>query len=191
MEFQTESKIRFVTIGYIEWRKGQDLLIDAINQLPKELSENAEFILIGQNTSLMAKKLMERIVRFNNVKITGTVSREEVHDFLEHSDMLICPSREDPMPTVCAEAMMHRIPCLVSDATGTSAYIKDGNDGLVFESGNVADLKDKIIWCIEHSDRLREMGVRAYEIYARIFSEKAFEGNLLKYVEEMIGKAGG
>lgn len=185
------SKVRFVTIGYIEWRKGQDLLFDAVTQLSKELSDQAEFILIGQNTSLMAQELAEKVAVLENVSMIGTVSREEVHKLLENSDMLICPSREDPMPTVCAEAMMHRVPSLVSDVTGTAAYIKDGYDGLVFESENAADLKDKIIWSINHRDELKEMGERAYKIYEKVFSEKAFEENLLRYVEEMIGKARG
>lgn len=184
------SKMKFVTIGYIEWRKGQDLLVNAVIQLPKELSEQAEFMLIGQNTSLMAQELAEKVVETGNVKVLGTVSRDEVHKVLEDSNMLICPSREDPMPTVCAEAMMHRVPCLVSDATGTSAYIKDGYDGLVFESENTASLKEKIIWSIEHMDELKKMGERAYDIYEKVFSEQAFEENLLRHVEEMIGKAG-
>lgn len=190
MEYQTTSKVIFITIGYIEWRKGQDLLVEAIEQLPNEMAEKAEFVLIGQNTSLMAQKLTDRIASIGNVKLHGIVSREEVHGLLEKADMMICPSREDPMPTVCAEAMMHRVPCLVSDAIGTAAYIKDGYDGLIFENENVPDLKDKIIWCVQHRDLLREMGDKAYNIYEKVFSEKAFEQNLLLYVEKMIGKAG-
>ena len=62
MGYQTVSKMTFITIGYIEWRKGQDLLIDAIEQLPNEVSDCAEFVLVGQNTSLMAQKLTERIL---------------------------------------------------------------------------------------------------------------------------------
>lgn len=190
MEYQTTSKMTFITIGYIEWRKGQDLLIDAIEQLPNEVADCAEFVLVGQNTSLMAQKLTDRIARIENIKMPGTVSREEVHELLEKADIMICPSREDPMPTVCAEAMMHRVPCLVSDSTGTAAYIKDGYDGLVFESENVSDLEEKISWCVQHRDILREMGDRAYGIYEKVFSEKAFEQNLLLHVEKMIGKAG-
>lgn len=184
-------EMRFITIGYIEWRKGQDLLVDAIEQLPADIADATEFVLVGQNTSLMAQKLADRITVLPNVTMLGTVSREEVHGLLDSADILICPSREDPMPTVCAEAMMHRVPCLVSNAIGTAAYIKDLFDGLVFESENISDLKEKIIWCVSHSDELKAMGDRAYEIYKKDFSTETFEQNLLMYVEEMIGKAGG
>ncbi len=179
--------MRFVTIGYIEWRKGQDLLIDAVSMLPDELMRSAEFILVGQNTSLLAQKLAERIATLPNVIMKGTIPRKEVHDLLDSADVLICPSREDPMPTVCAEAMMHGVPCIVSDITGTSEYIKAGFDGIVFRSENAEDLKDRIVWCMDHPEDIKEMGRRSREIYRKVFSEDAFEQNLLKNVKEMIG----
>lgn len=190
MGFQEQCKIKFITIGYIEWRKGQDILVEAIEQLPSDVAEASEFIFIGQKTSAMAQKLSERIALLPNVSMPGTVSREEIHNHLNEADLMICPSREDPMPTVCAEAMMHRIPCLVSKAAGTAAYISDGVDGLVFEKENVSELKEKIIWCVRNRDKLKSMGEKAYRIYEDIFSTEAFEHNLLMYVEEMIGKAG-
>lgn len=33
--------------------------------------------------------------------------------------------REDPMPTVVAEAMFYGVPCIVSDAVGTAEYITE------------------------------------------------------------------
>ena len=172
MVCQTVSKMTFITIGYIEWRKGQDLLVEAVSQLQEKITGEAEFILIGQNTSLMAKELANRIADIGNIKMPGTISREEVHRILKDADMMICPSREDPMPTVCAEAMMHHVPCIVSDATGTSKYIRDGYDGLIFKNESVEELKQKIIWSINHRDKLRVVGDRAYSIYEKFFSEK-------------------
>ena len=182
--------MRFVTIGYIEWRKGQDILIDAIEKLPMATSLTVEFLLIGQNTSLFAQELSERIKSMPNAKMLGTMEREKIHEIIDQTDLMICPSREDPMPTVCAEAMMHKVPCLVSDATGTAAYITDGKDGLVFKNENSQELSEKILWSIEHKEELPDMGERAFDIYERVFSEQVFEKKLLGYVEEMIGKAG-
>lgn len=190
MVFQEQCKVKFITIGYIEWRKGQDILAEAIGQLPSDVAELSEFVIVGQNTSAMAKKIFEKISSLPNVSMLGTVSRDEVHKLLCEADMLICPSREDPMPTVCAEAMMHKTPCLLSDAIGTAAYIKNGYDGVLFESENVGMLKEKIIWAVKNRYKLKKMGNLSYKIYKDIFSEEAFEKNLLMYVEEMIGKSG-
>ena len=189
MGYLKMSKAVFVTIGYIEWRKGQDVLIEAIENLPQHILAETEFLFVGQDSSVMAHELKKKVANIPNVKICGTVSRMEIHNILGNCSMLVCPSREDPMPTVCAEAMMHHVPCIVSDSTGTSDYIKDGNDGFVFKSEDVKELSQKIQWCVEHKDKLQEMGDRAYHIYESFFSEKAFEDKLLGYVEEMIGKA--
>lgn len=183
-----ESKLKFLTIGYIEWRKGQDLLIDALEQISDDDLGDCEFNFVGQDSSVMAKGLKDKIQDKYYIKMLGTVNRDEIHRLLEEADVLICPSREDPMPTVCAEAMMHGVPCIVSDATGTSAYISDGYNGLVFKSEDIYNLKSKILWCINHRDELAKMGDKARIVYEETFSIDVFERKLLSYVDDMINK---
>lgn len=175
-------KIRFMTIGYIENRKGQDILIQAIRRLPDELLQKCEFYLVGQNTSMLAQQIQIEIQSMPQIIMTGTVDRNEINELLSMTDALICPSREDPMPTVAAEAMMHSVPCILSDVTGTAAYIKNGFNGIIFQSENATELAEKIQWCVTHRDELALMGIHAREIYEKVFSMKAFESNLLKIV---------
>ena len=183
-------RMRFTTIGYIEWRKGQDILIDALKNIPTERVAGCEFLLVGQDKSAMAQVLRERIAGKPWIRIIGVVGRKEVHQILDSTDVLVCPSREDPMPTVCAEAMMHRVPCIVSDAAGTAAYISDGVDGMVFKSEDIDALRKKILWCMKNREAVKRMGGQAYKIYETVFSVKAFEKNLLAYVREMAGMDG-
>lgn len=177
---ENKDKICFVTIGYIEARKGQDILLAAITKLPGKERERAIFYLVGQDSSVMAQQIKCEIDDVPEMVVTGVVSREKIDEILESADVLLCPSREDPMPTVAAEAMMHAVPCIVSDATGTASYIEDGVDGLVFASEAVDELAQKIEWCIINRDKLTGMGSKARGLYEKVFSMKAFEKNLLK-----------
>lgn len=77
--------------------------------------------------------------------MTGTVDKSEIDKLLRQTDMLISPSREDPMPTVAAEAMIPSVPCILSDAMGTTAYIRDGENGLLFQSENAEELSEKLL----------------------------------------------
>ena len=86
---------------------------------------------------------------------------------------------------------MHHAPCLVSDAVGTAAYLSDGVNGMVFKSGDSCELREKILWCVEHKDGVKRMGNEAYKIYKTTFSVKAFVKSLLSHVEEMAGVARG
>ncbi len=166
--------IRFVTIGYMEWRKGQDILVNAIKLLPQHILEQCEFYFVGQNTSMLAQKVKEDSAKITQINITGVLNREEINRLLESVDILVCPSREDPMPTVAAEAMMHSVPCLVSDATGTASYIEEYKNGLVFQSENVLELAKKLQWCVEHKTDVCNMRAVARKTYEDIYSQDAF-----------------
>lgn len=178
-------KICFVTIGYIEERKGQDILIRAIRRLPDEYRARAVFYLVGQDSSMMAQQMRTEIKNMPEIIMTGTVDREGIKKILNNVDVMICPSREDPMPTVAAEAMMYSVPCILSDAAGTAEYIRTGVDGFTFSNESVEELSAGIQWCIDHNRELPGIGNRARQIYEKYFSMKVFEKNLLDIVNKM------
>ena len=178
-------KICTVCIGYVEPRKGQDILCEAISKLPGEMQKKITNKYVGNNTSLLAQDLMEQNKNNDNVIFTGLVDRKGINQILRETDLLICPSREDPMPTVCAEAMMHKVPCLVSDATGTAEYLTNYKNGIIFESENVNDLTNKLIWCIEHKEMLPTIGHYAREIYENNFSEDILEKKVIAAIEQV------
>jgi glycosyltransferase involved in cell wall biosynthesis len=181
---RTGEKVQFVTIGFIEARKGQDILLEAIKELPSQIQERADFYLVGQNTSVLAADIMEEAKDIPQIHICGTVGRREINDILNRADALICPSREDPMPTVAAEAMMHEVPCCLSDVVGTVQYIQDGIDGIIFKSEDVNQLRDKIIWCVQHREDLPNMGKAARKVYEQYFSMEAHERALMGWICE-------
>lgn len=179
-------RVCFVTIGYIESRKGHDLLLEAILLLPKEIREKAVFYFIGQDSSIMAQQIKRKIQTIPQVVITGTMNRKQVDEILNKADVLVCPSREDPMPTVAAEAMMNSVPCLISDATGTAAYLEDGENGFIFQSQNIQELSEKLQTCIEQRERLSEMGKKARKVYENRFSMEVFEDAVIHAVKDLL-----
>ena len=81
--------------------------------------------------------------------------------------------------------MQHGLPCIVSDATGTAAYINDGVDGFVVKAGDAVHLSDRLFWCITHPKELASMGKKARLVYERHFSMKVFEGNWLCMIRDI------
>lgn len=181
-----EEPVRFIIIGYIETRKGQDILIKAIKMLPQNILEKCEFHFVGQATSMLAQRLKEESRDISQVMLTGVVGRNEISTLLKKTDMIICPSREDPMPTVVAEAMMQGVSCIISDAVGTAEYIRDREEGLLFPSENADELAHKIEWCVYHRKELYKMGNNARRVYERVFSMEAFEDNFMKLIDKNI-----
>ena len=182
-----QGKVRFVTIGSIEERKGQDILLKAIGRLPKGIQDQAVFYLVGQDTSLLAGQLRETARPMEKVIMTGPLDREGIDELLSRADVMVCPSREDPMPTVVVEAMVHQVPCIISDAAGTAAYIQDGKEGFVFASEDSRALSEKIRWCIENRDSLPETGRNARKIYEKYFSMDRFKENVNAVISPRYG----
>ncbi len=182
---QKDSVFRFITIGFLEGRKGQDVLIQAIRKLSENSRKECEFLIVGQDKTLFGDGLRCESKELKEIIFKGSVNRETLHRLLDCSDMMICPSREDPMPTVAAEAMMHSVPCLLSDAVGTASYIQDGENGILFVNEDVQMLAHRIEWCIEHRGQVKEMGKRARELYEKYFSMQVFEKRLFEILDEM------
>ncbi len=177
-------KTRFITIGFLEERKGQDILLHAIKRLPVHIRNRCEFYIVGYDETMFGEEIRRESADISEIIFTGSVDRVKIHKLLNCSDVLICPSRQDPMPTVVAEAMMHSIPCIVSDAAGTAAYIHEGEDGFIIPTENVLLLAEKIEWCVTNNDRLAGMGQRARKLYEKYFSMETFENDFLRVVDE-------
>lgn len=179
-------KVRFITIGFLETRKGQDILMQSIRKLPDNVRQQSEFYIVGYNETLFGEQIRSESAKIEEIVFTGNVGREKIHELLSSSDVLICPSRQDPMPTVATEAMMHSVPCILSDATGTAAYIHDEVDGFVVPCGNVPVLTDKIEWCVKNKEQLGRMGKRARKLYEEYFSLSAFENRFMEMIHEVL-----
>ncbi|WP_455631183.1 glycosyltransferase family 4 protein [Megamonas sp.] len=168
-------KVRFLIAGTIDKRKGQDIVIKAIKNLPKEILSETEFIFIGARSfGNVYDMLMQEKNNYKNIKVLKTVSRTELFKLYNEIDCLLCASRDDPMPVVATEAMMLSKPCLCSTATGTSRYIVDKENGFIFENENVAQLVDKIIYIVKNKSVLKEVGLKSRKIYEENFSIDKF-----------------
>lgn len=173
-----DNKFRFLTIGYVESRKGQDILIDAIEKLPKEIFDKCEFYIVGQDSSLFAEEIKRRVKSYPNIKVTGVMDRTEIDKQYQLADVFVCSSREDPMPTVVTEAMMHSLPVIASDAIGTAWLLKDKEDSMLFKSEDADELAGILEWVVSNPTDIQKIGMQGRKVYEKYFSRNAFEKSI-------------
>ena len=95
-------KPRIAVCAALQPRKGQDIFIEAVKKLPENIRKNAEFLLLGEESQVGYKEVLENMcqdvpeIKFVNAIKTPT----EYHNFIDGLDILCCPSREDPCPLV-------------------------------------------------------------------------------------------
>lgn len=177
----SSDKIRCVVGGSIEPRKGQDLLIDALLQLEAHELERLDVVIAGRETS---DEIVEKIdgCGLSCVRRMDALPQDEWLRHIAKSDVLICPSRDDPMPVVATEAMMFSKVVLVSDHTGTASLLEDGVSGFVVPADDSHALALAIRKVMASRSGFAEIGRRVRRVYEENFTIDAFDGNIRKVI---------
>jgi glycosyltransferase involved in cell wall biosynthesis len=81
---------------------------------------------------------------------------------------------EETMSITIVEGMMCGKACITTDATGVAEYIVNGKNGLICNVGDVNDLKDKMSYLINNSDKRLQMGIEARQTYENYFTLEKF-----------------
>lgn len=161
-------------------RKGIDFLLSIIQENEQRWCNRTMFLFAG----VFPQKVIDQIDSILCARYVGALNSKEMYEFYDSIDVLLCPSKFDPMPVVVSEAMQHKKVCVVSDMVGQSKFISHMQNGLVFESENRIELIRCIDWIINNKDNLYLLADRAYTIYEKNFSMRKFEDNLIKILND-------
>ena len=171
-------------IGLIYPRKAQDIFVTAVKNIPEWKKKGVSFEIVGKYLEPVID--LDEVLRNNpEIKYIGEMSQRKLGCYFATLDLLVCPSRDDPMPVVVTQAMQYGVPCIVSDQVGQSEYIVDGINGFVFPSEDAVTLEEKITYCIENKSILEGIGAESRKIYEKYFSEKAMEESLQKVISRI------
>lgn len=177
-----KKKFTILFIGWYQKRKGIDVLLNAIELMPENKRKQANFMLICPGFNEEICKVIEK---FPEISLLGEQSQEEISNIYKQADLLVCPSRDDPMPIVVTQAMQYGIPCIVSDQVGQSEFYVDNYGGYVFEDENFRKLSELMVYCIEHPLEMIKKGQEAYEIFISNFSAHAMKKSLKRIIHNI------
>lgn len=178
----------FAFIGTISHIKGVDILLQAIKKLKPALRERSRFLIIGNSHSDFANywKKWSEDQRLNQVEFINELPHQEVLEKYKSIDVLICPAREESLSITSLEAMVHSLPCIISDGAGIAEFLLDKENALIFSSGSVCDLTEKISFMIINKEARIQMGRRARQVYEEYFSMMAFKNRLYLAIKELL-----
>ena len=157
-----------VFVGRLTAQKAPEFLVDTWASIPWTAPAH-KLLLIGEGEKQMVleKRIREKGLE-DSVVLTGKV--ENVEDYLKAADVFILPSVTEGMSMALLEAMATGLPIVASRVSGTVDVVKDGENGLLFESGD----REGLIRCLQAltaSSALREgLGEKARETVEQRFS---------------------
>ncbi len=136
---QDNRELLIGSIGRLVRQKGFDCLIRAM----AGVSGQVKCLIAGEGEKRTElQKLIDRLKLAEKAKLVGW--QDDVKKFLDGLDIFVLPSRWEGLGMVILEAGLAGLPVIGSKVDGIAEIIADGEDGLLFESGNAAELAEKI-----------------------------------------------
>ena len=190
-ENKSKNSVDFITLGEYSHRKGLDVLCQAIGMLDEKVRKQCRFFVYGAETQLekgFRTELQKMVHAYPNVFLEEVVSHEEAMKLLSEADYCLVPSRDDPMPTIAAEAMVLGKPCVISDACGITAYLGEDNAfvcGAADAESLCRRITDAVHLYTRDPEEYRRMGNAARRVYDDIFSMEAFRPRILRLMKNL------
>ena len=134
-------------VGQLLTGKGLDLLLEVMPQINKEYN----LVVIGEGKQKdYFVDLSKKLGIENRVDFKGRLTHSQLVKYYEETYCLIIPSRApETFNLVGIEAQKVGVPVIATDVGGISQWLKDNLNGLLVESNNKDNLRDKINLIIE------------------------------------------
>jgi glycosyltransferase involved in cell wall biosynthesis len=147
-------RIVFGYIGALHAQKGVELLLEAF----RGLGDRADLHIHGSAFgSPISESYWQRIHERHagSVVFHGPYDNQRIGAILASLDVVVVPSLwYENSPLTIQEAFIGGVPVITADRGGMAELVRDGIDGLHFRLGDVADLRDKLQYVIDHPDVL-------------------------------------
>jgi phosphatidylinositol alpha-1,6-mannosyltransferase len=182
----TERKV-IVSVGRLVHRKGQDVLIDAMPAIIKEVPE-AHILMIGEGP--YRSYLENRVKTLGLQEHVTFIGRIQYVDLPKHicvGDLFVMPSRSrlaglevEGLGIVYLEASACGLPVIAGNSGGAPDAVLQGETGLVVDGTSTAEVATAVIELLQDADRSKAMGIRGrqwiiqdwrWEIWSARFAE--------------------
>jgi glycosyltransferase involved in cell wall biosynthesis len=170
-------------VGAPWFLKGADLLIEAFRRIAPEFPDVKVCI---QGFYADQAELQALADGLPQVEIVKAASHAETLRRISKAMVLVLPSRSEGMGRVLLEAMAAGVPVVGSDAGGIPHYIRPGENGLVFPSGDSGALSEALRQLLRDCQLRERLGRRGLEIAQTAYNEQAWTDRFTDLVEAAV-----
>lgn len=187
-EFNVEKDEAVVgTIGHLEPRKGQDILLQAASNVILRFSR-LKLILVGKDmmNGEKYKSDLEYLITWLKIedKVVFAGARKDIAEVISIIDLFICPFKDEAFGRVVIEAMAMAKPVIGYRSGALPELIEDGKSGILVEPDRTDYLADAIIELLGDRDKAIKFGEAGRKIVQDKFNVKT----TVKRIEEVYFK---
>lgn len=129
--------LKIATIGAVNLKiKGQKYVIKTLYLLKKR-GIKMEYFLVGDGETTYLQNLAKRYNVLDQIKFVGSLSHNNIFDFLDAMDIYIQPSLHEGLPRALVEAMSRGLTCIGTNVAGIPELL---DKSMLFERKSVNKL---------------------------------------------------
>ena len=187
---RVDGHLYVVHSGSLEERKGADVLVDAVRQLPPDLASRLHVFLVGRFLfDDYVESLRQRARGLPSVALTGEVPRTIGLAYVANADVFVCSSRDESGPVVVLEAMALGRP-VISTAVGIAAEVIDsGDNGILVPVDDVKAVAEALELLLRDEVGRRRLGEAARETYTSLLTHDRYGEEVVKIIQEVLAAA--
>lgn len=176
IENKRDNRIRLVTVGSISLRKGQRLILEALNNLPNEIKKKYFLTIIGEGPDMeYCKNYIKNNALEDIVSFAGSVPNIEIYKYLADNDVFVLMSNNEGLPISIIEAMRSGLAILSTNVSGIPELVSE-NNGILVEVSSEALYK---VLLTPEKYKWKDMGMASRTLFEKQFT---FERMLKDYV---------
>jgi len=177
------SRFRILHLSTLSHLKGALVLLQAV-PLVIHRRKDVEFIFAGPWSHAEDKQWADEFIRQQkigaHVSFSGQVDAAEKKALFDSADIFVFPGvQQEGQPLVVIEAMAAGIPVIFTDRGCLRDTVPDGEAGLVVPIGDPQRLADRVLWLLNHPEKMKTMGASGRKRYEALYTKE-------RHIERMI-----
>lgn len=160
-----EEAQRLLLTGWIQPRKGQDVILRALPQILKAFP-GTKLTFIGKTVDHAYQRKLEKFIKdhdlFDQVRFLGRVSDDVLKAEFEQAQVIVVPEQwQNMFPIIIVEALGKNKLVLASRIGGIPELIREGENGLLAKPDQPEEFAEKIIWAFKNQELVQRIKERA------------------------------
>ena len=177
--YNRKNSLKIINVGRLVNQKNQIIILEAVKSLVQEHKIDIELVLIGEGN---LKRYYVNFISNNNLNKIVKIMKfnKNPYNLIIQSDLFILSSKFEGLPNVLLEAATLGKFIISSNCpTGPKEILLNGRGGLLYDTNNTNDLKNKILFFINNRNKSQQKLFNAKKNLHKFDYKK----NLKRYLE--------
>ncbi len=176
-----------VDVGSVKAVKGYDVLARAAEIVCRRYPK-AMFVVAGAVPELTylrnLQALIDKLGLSKNFRFMGKI--EDPFPLLQISDIFCHLSSTDGLSNALLEAMMAKLPCVISRVGGNPEVVEEGRSGFIVDSGDFKLAAQRLLTLLEDPKKSQQMGEWGRQIIESNFTAQAMVNDLARLYDGLL-----